>query len=366
MPTQAGASGAAPSQRRVALADRGSEENSHAARPTGKGTPARTPNSRFKKKAALAVLDVKRIAGTVHRGSPSKSMLTPGGVRRARQSGNRSGLVLSQQGAPGLVPSQQGAIRTEPSFDQSIENTSSILSENSTMILGCENESLGHSFTLSLIGRESLDSSRDSISSARLSTGTFLGGLAAVTDGLDQDGNPSLLQTKFVDLQNENKALRTQLDSFKVSCLASWSDPVGARQLRALLPRPTILSHTLRGCAYLPLRPHRLRARNLLVPLLLRGGMSLCCLPCQVTLFPPCRRTRNFRSCTTRSASASARSHQARLHHRLRLPALGTVLLSKQTRHRRHHHRPLCAAAVSSGWDTQTSKCNSSSLTARV
>jgi len=279
MPTQAGASGAG--QRRVALADRGSEENSYAARPTGKGTPARTPNSRFKKKAALAtrspplVLAVKRIAGTVHRGSPSKSMLTPGGVRRARQSGNRCGLVLSQQGAPGLVPSQQGAIRTEPSFDQSIENTSSILSENSTMILGSENESLGHSFTLSNIGRESLDSSRDSrsldssrdsissarlstgtsISSARLSTGTFLGGLAAVTDGLGQDGNPSLLQTKFVDLQNENKALRTQLDSFKVSCLASWSDPVGARQLRSLPPRPMPLSYTLWGCAYLPLRP---------------------------------------------------------------------------------------------------------------
>ena len=227
MPTHTRAA-ATPSKKRGVFADLGSANNAtsegsrNKAGGTGKGTPAaRAPtNSRFKQKAALAtrspplLLAVKRAAGVPTRGSPSRSMLTPGGIKRMRQSAHGSVLGVSRQGAVST------SLAAEPSCDQSISNTSSILSENSTLQLGSVGE-LSQSFSLglSLNGRDSLDSARDSIGSARLSTGTFLSGLDAAPD-TEQHDVASLLQTKFVDLQNENKALRSQLDSYtvRVSC----------------------------------------------------------------------------------------------------------------------------------------------------
>ena len=113
---------------------------------------------------------------------------------------------------------------TAPSFlEQSVGDTSSILSENSTATLGSRCDSvLGPSFLLLSDSRDSLESSRDSVGSARLSTGAFalagLGADAAASRGSEAE----LLQNKFVELQNENKVLRTQLQERDRATSRAW------------------------------------------------------------------------------------------------------------------------------------------------
>ena len=193
---------------------------------TGKGSSLASrgqSNSRFKQKAALAtrmspktpaLLTTKRSRGcgqaSANKASPpAMAMLTPGGIRQMRESTNNS----SSRHADERVSFASDAA---PSFlEQSVGDTSSILSENSTATLGSRCDPvLGPSFLLLSDSRDSFESSRDSVGSARLSTGAFVAGNG--TDVAASRGSETeLLQNKFVELQNENKALRTQLQEYE-------------------------------------------------------------------------------------------------------------------------------------------------------
>ena len=194
---------------------------------TGKGS--RQSNSRFKQKAALSartspktpVLRAsKRAPGPRAQAQPAEpdlsakhAMLTPGAIRQQRQSANGSLMATSQH----------GTADRELSFCHA--NTSSILSENSTVSFGPVDEQLSQSFSLGMSLEEggmrfSLGSARDSMGSVRFSAGPGLVSFAAEAPQPEaaEAGGPSgqnvaMLQQKIAKLQDENMALRSQCGS---------------------------------------------------------------------------------------------------------------------------------------------------------
>jgi predicted nucleic acid-binding Zn-ribbon protein len=195
---------------------------------TGKGSLSKgQSNSLFKQKAALSartspktpVLRAsKRAPGAraqAQQAEPDLSakhaMLTPGAIRQQRQSANGSLLGTSQHGAADRELSICHA------------NTSSILSENSTVSFGSVDAQLSQSFSLGMSLEEggmrfSLGSARDSMGSIRFSAGPGLVSFAAEAPQPAEAGGPSgqdvaMLQKKIAELQDENMALRSQFGS---------------------------------------------------------------------------------------------------------------------------------------------------------
>ena len=221
--------------KRGAFADMSSVENStprtgsaRKSSATGKGIPKMPSNSRFKQKVALSALRTspktpvlrtgaiaKKVQGAQHAGPrhpdapPAKALITPRGVREMRQSASGSVLGTSHIGA------YNASLSSEPSFDAA--NTSSILSENSTVTFGTVDGQLSQSFSLGLSllsDRDSLGGARDSMGSVRLSSGPTFG----VTCSGDQ--NIVLLQKKIEELQGENSTLRGQCELLQVLVLS--------------------------------------------------------------------------------------------------------------------------------------------------
>jgi chromosome segregation ATPase len=195
---------------------------------TGKGSLSKSQsNSLFKQKAALSartspktpVLRAsKRATGARAQAQPAEpdlsakhAMLTPGAIRQQRQSANGSLLGTSQHGSADRELSICHA------------NTSSILSENSTVSFGSVDAQLSQSFSLGMSLEEggmrfSLGSARDSIGSVRFSAGPGLVSFAAEAPQPAEAGGPSgqdlaMLQKKIAELQDENMALRSQFCS---------------------------------------------------------------------------------------------------------------------------------------------------------
>ena len=208
-----------PTARR-AFANRDSEHNSpaslsarKASQATGKGRAQST--SLFKPKVALATRAVTSPKTPVVRASkgtsahistapkssppPTRPMLTPGAIKQMRQSTNASALGRST------------SLASEPSLDLTNGNTSSILSENSTLLLS-------HSFMLgiSLNGRDSLDSERDSIGSSRNSM-HFLDG--------EQEGQLVTLKNNSMKLKNDTKQFEVEFDQKLLSLSLQSSNP---------------------------------------------------------------------------------------------------------------------------------------------
>ena len=209
---------------------------SRKAQMTGKGgVPASSArgitNSRFKQKAALAtrtspktpvVRASKRNTpghGVKERKGasppPARAMLTPGAIKQMRQSANGSILGASRQGSVGT------SLAAEPSFEQGLVNTSSILSENSTMTMGSVDESLSQRFSMSLsiVGRDSFDSVRDSIGSVRNSGLVPFSALVSTQDAASSARHHDasvIFESRLAELQTENSELRSQLESYKV------------------------------------------------------------------------------------------------------------------------------------------------------
>lgn len=236
---------------------------------TGKGSSSVTSargftNSRFKQKAALAtrtspktplVRASKRNTpgqGVKERKGasppPARAMLTPGAIKQMRQSANGSILGASRVGTLTLA--------AEPSFEKGLANTSSILSENSTLTVGSVDEpesqrfsiglsilgqdSLSQRFSmgLSILGRDSLDSVRNPNGSVRDSSLVPFSALVSTQDAAwAYHYDASLLESRFVELQTENSELRSQLESYKV-CASSFGPALFS------VPRHSLASYT--------------------------------------------------------------------------------------------------------------------------
>ena len=288
--------------RRAAFADRASAENSSStpakaegaapraerSRPqsTGKGSLAGkgASNSRFKQKTALAartspktpVLRAsKRAAAAAGARAPAEpaparhAMLTPGAIRQQRQSANGSVLEASQLG-------DAGRAAREPSFDHG--NTSSILSENSTVTLGSVDAQLSQSFSLGLSlddeggARFSLGSARNSTGSVRFSTGPGLGSFAVAAPAAGGSEEVALLENRITELQAENTALRMQCDSSKVpSCCACSPAPLALPSPFAVRARRLVVSRATFG--------HDRAAAAVCSP-----GLACCSVPCHSKL----------------------------------------------------------------------------------